>query len=314
MASNLVVRFSSLGDIILTTGVIRLLKENRPDDTVDVLTSEEFASVYDGLDFVDNVITFDRKKGLGSFLKLIKEHLKNYDNIIDLHSNLRTAILKFKTGAKFYGYRKDSKLRRKFVKSGTHFDRLNLHVTEKYAETLERAFGIKYQTIEELRPVLYNDNKFEKNSVCIHPFASKNTKIYPKVKELAEKLIKDGYKVTFIGDGQAPDVSGATDNTGKVSLGELFKNISECEYMISTDSGPMHAAIAMNKPTVAIFGSTTKEFGFYPVFENCQVAEINDLSCRPCDVHGLEKCPENHFKCMEDIDTDMIIGLLKKLN
>ncbi|WP_295225325.1 glycosyltransferase family 9 protein [Seleniivibrio sp.] len=83
--------------------------------------------------------------------------------------------------------------------------------------------------------------------------------------------------------------------------------------MISSDSGPLHAAVALKKPTVGIFGSTTREFGFFPLFSGVRVVEDNSVECRPCDVHGLEACPKGHFDCMKRLTPDKVVEALKNL-
>lgn len=308
----LFVRFSSLGDCILTTGIIKFLKTNLPDAETAVLTSTDFAGVYAGLDFIDRVHQFDRKSGLKAYLKFIKDELAEYTHIIDLHSSVRSRLLKFFHKAEYFRYVKHSRERRKFVKTKKRTHELNIHVTEKYAKTLEKAFGLRYSSIEDLRPVIHiaNNEKINK-SVLLHPFASKKTKEWGKFPELAKQLADNGYYVTVAGIGQFPETDGINNLVNKTTLQGLFELMSSHEYVITTDSGPMHASVAMNTKTIAIFGCTTKEFGFAPIFKDCKIIENNDIKCRPCDVHGLDKCPLDHFDCMETITAENVFSVLK---
>ncbi|MGE4318377.1 MAG: glycosyltransferase family 9 protein [Deferribacterales bacterium] len=306
----LFVRFSALGDIILTTGVIKKFKEIFPQAQADVLTYCRFRDVFDGLDFVNKVYCYDKSSGLKSYFGLIQNELDEYDHIIDLHSKPLSMLLRFTSPAQYHRYVKDSSARRKYVKSRKDTPRLGMHVTLKYFEPLAKTFGLEMPDVEELRPALFSDKAPEKRHILIHPFASKTTKTYPFIKELAELLVQKGYTPVFAGDGKAPDVTGAIDKTGKTSIRELFDTIASCEAVITTDSGPMHIAVALNRPTVAIFGSTTKHFGFYPEFSGVKVVENNDLTCRPCHVHGLDACPEGHFRCMKSITPEMIASAL----
>jgi len=309
----LFVRFSSFGDVILTTGVMKHLNRMMPEAEIDVLTFSEYSSVFDNLHFVNDVISYDKSKGLVEYIYLVQNELEEHDYIFDLQGKLRSRFLKFHAQAEYHCYRKDSKLRRAFVKNKKDHPRLHMHVAEKYFEVLQKAFDLKTPDIEDLRPLLIRNREVSKGHIFVHPFASKHTKTYPFAKELAENLLKEGYTPVFAGIGEAPDVDGIIDNTGHKSIGEMLDIIDSCEACISSDSGPMHAAIALNKPTVAIFGSTTKHFGFYPSFSNCTVLENNDLDCRPCDVHGLDKCPNNHFQCMNALKPEHAVRLLSEI-
>jgi len=309
----LFVRFSSFGDVILTTGVMKHLNFLMPEAEIDVLTFSQYAPIFENLPFVNDVIAYDKSKGIKEYFYLVQNELEEHDYIFDLHGKLRSKFLKFHTAADYHCYKKDSKLRRAFVKNKKDDPRLEIHVVEKYFEVLSAPFNIEIPDIEELRPVLIRNQKVNKKHIFVHPFASKHTKEYPFAKGLAEELINNGYTPVFAGIGEAPSVDGIIDNTGQKSIGEMLDIIASCEACISSDSGPMHAAIALNKPTVAIFGSTTKHFGFYPSFKGCKVLENNDLNCRPCDVHGLDKCPEGHFKCMNALRPELAVSFLAEM-
>ena len=273
----------------------------------DVFTSSAFVSVFDGLDFVNRTISFNKKDGFKGFAKAIQEEVNGYDYIIDLHDNLRSFFLRTVTNAKFLKYRKDSADRRSFVKKRKVTDRLGMHVVLKYAEAL-KPLGMNDYTIEELRPVL-GGAADGGQGIVLNPFASKATKEWDKFPELAAELVKLGHKVTVVGQGNFPHVDGVTNMTGKTTLREMFEIIANCETLITTDSGPMHAGIALNRKIVAIFGSTTVDFGFAPEFEGCKIAEVAGLECRPCHVHGQDICPKGHFRCMRDISVSDIIDI-----
>lgn len=309
----LFVRFSSLGDIILTTGIIKHFKQLFPDAEADVLTYSQYREVFDDLTFVNKVICHDRGAGLISYMGLVQREINEYDHIFDLHGKPLSMLLRFLSQADYHRYRKDSADRRRYVKTHKMTDRMKLHVTQKYFEPIIKAFGLEMPDTESLRPVIYSDKEPVKGHILIHPFASRYTKTYPYMKELAEMLVKEGFTPVFAGDGDAPHANGAIDKTGKTSIRELFDTIASCEAVISTDSGPMHIGVALNRPTVAVFGSTTRQFGFFPQFNNVRIIEDNSVDCRPCDVHGLAECPKSHFRCMKNIAPETILSNLKDL-
>lgn len=306
----LFVRFSSLGDIVLTTGVMNHLNRMMPDAEIDVLTYKQYAPVFDNLPFVHNVIDYDKSKGIKEYFYLVQNELEEHDYIFDLHGKLRSKFLKFHAQASYHCYIKDSKARREYVKSRKDSVRLHMHVVQKYFETLMKPLNLEMPDMESLRPVLIRHTERHDRHVLIHPFASRATKAYPYASELAEILISRGYTPVFAGVGKAPDVKGAIDRTGDLPLAELLDTVSSCCAVISTDSGPMHIGVALNKPTIGIFGSTTKHFGFYPSFNNCAVLEDNSVECRPCDVHGLDKCPKGDFRCMNSLQPELAADLL----
>jgi ADP-heptose:LPS heptosyltransferase len=309
----LFVRFSSLGDIILTTGVIRKFKELFPDAQADVLTYAPYADVFKGLPFVNRVLEHNKKDGLIAYFNLIQRETEDYDHVFDLHGKLLSMFLRFHAQADYHKYVKDSAARRRFVKTRKADPRLGLHVVQKYFEPIAQTFNVPMPSLEELRPVLFSDARSVAKHVLVHPFASRYTKTYPYAGELAELLIENGYMPVFAGDGKAPDVKGIIDRTGKSKIKDFFDTIASCGAVISSDSGPLHVAVALKKPTVGIFGSTTKHFGFYPAFDGVRIVEDDSVECRPCDVHGLAACPKGHFDCMKRLTPDKVLQVLKSL-
>ncbi|BAI80615.1 heptosyltransferase family protein [Deferribacter desulfuricans SSM1] len=309
----LFVRFSSLGDIILTTGIIDLLKKQYPEIEIDFLTYEQFKDILIFKKRINNILTIKRKNGLMPYLTFIQENINNYDYIFDLHANLKTFFLKIFTQSTISKYKKGSFKRRLFVKFRLFKNQLNKHVVERYFDAVNKVFELKINSIEDLRPTLLTGIKKE-NYIVIHPFASKKTKEWPYFSYLIENLSKY-HKVVIVGSGhlEITENSNIINLTNQTSLQELTNVIAKAKLLITTDSGPMHIGIACNTPTLAIFGSTTKEFGFYPIFENCYIVENNDIKCRPCHVHGLNKCPKKHFDCMKSITPEILLEKIKQL-
>lgn len=309
----LFVRFSSLGDIILTTGIVDLLKKQYSEIKIDFLTYEQFKDILIFKRSINNILTIKRKNGLIPYLTFIQENINNYDYIFDLHANLKTFFLKIFTQSTISKYKKDSFKRRLFVKFRLFKNQLNKHVVERYFDAVNKVFELKINSIEDLRPSLLTGIKKE-NYIAIHPFASKQTKEWPYFSDLIENLSKS-HKVIIVGSGhlEFTENSNIINLTNQTSLQELTNVIAKAKLLITTDSGPMHIGIACITPTLAIFGSTTKEFGFYPIFENCYVVENNDIKCRPCHVHGLNKCPKIHFDCMKSITPEKVLNKIYQL-
>lgn len=309
MKEILVVRFSSLGDLVLITGVLKYVKENIKEDiAIDLLTYSHFAGVLQDYPYIRNIYTIKKGDSLIDLNDTFST-MPNYDLVFDLHNNIRSSFIRLISSCKSYVYNKNSFARRLFVKYRLCRSKLQEHTVIKYFKPFMKAFKLSMPEIESLRPYLPFPNIDKNNTVkqaVIHPFASKSTKEWPFFAELGSILSDDGLNVTFIGNGEINVPASADDKTGKISLAALIEYIAQADVFITTDSGPMHIAAALNIPTIAIFGPTTKELGFYPQFKNMKVIEYAGLKCRPCHIHGSSYCYKKHFKCMLDIGVEEV--------
>lgn len=309
MKEILVVRFSSLGDIVLLTGVLKYVKENVSEDiAIDLLTYSNFAGVLQDYPYIRNIYTIKKGNSLVDLNETMST-MPNYDIVFDLHNNIRSRFVRLISSCKSFVYNKHSLARRVYVKYRLLHSKLHEHTVVKYFKPFMKAFNLNMPDIELLRPYLPFPNIERNNSLknaVIHPFASKSTKEWPFFAELGSLLSDDGLNVVYIGSGEINVPSSADDKTGKVSLSALIEFIAQADIFITTDSGPMHIAIALNIPTIAVFGPTTKELGFYPPFKNTKVIEYACLKCRPCHIHGSSYCYKKHFKCMLDIGVEEV--------
>ncbi len=307
MKEILVVRFSSLGDIVLITGVLKYVKENVSENIeIDLLTYSNFAGVLQDYPYIRNIYTIKKGDSLVDLNETMST-MPNYDIVFDLHNNIRSRFVRLISSCKSFVYNKHSLARRLYVKYRLFRSKLHEHTVVKYFKPFMKAFKLNMPDIELLRPYLPFPNIERNNSLknaVIHPFASKATKEWPFFAELGSLLSDDGLNVVYIGSGEINVPSSADDKTGKVSLSALIEFIAQADIFITTDSGPMHIATALNIPTIAVFGPTTKELGFYPPFKNTKVIEYACLKCRPCHIHGSSYCYKKHFKCMLDIGVE----------
>ena len=307
MKEILVVRFSSLGDIVLITGVLKYVKENVSENIeIDLLTYSNFAGVLQDYPYIRNIYTIKKGDSLVDLNETMST-MPNYDIVFDLHNNIRSRFVRLISSCKSFVYNKHSLARRLYVKYRLFRSKLHEHTVVKYFKPFMKAFKLNMPDIELLRPYLPFPNIERNNSLknaVIHPFASKATKEWPFFAELGSLLSDDGLNVVYIGSGEINVPSSADDKTGKVSLSALIEFIAQADIFITTDSGPMHIATALNITTIAVFGPTTKELGFYPPFKNTKVIEYACLKCRPCHIHGSSYCYKKHFKCMLDIGVE----------
>ncbi|MEM7647175.1 MAG: glycosyltransferase family 9 protein, partial [Pseudomonadota bacterium] len=260
--------------------------------------------------------------GLKNIFSLYRT-LSDYDIILDLQGNLKSSLLRFFIKGRFHRIQKHSKERRAFVKKRRYGEILNKHVCQKYFTVFQEAFEIPDLADERLRPRYQaNPLTFAKdfdfsNGIVVHPFASQKNKVWPHYKDFLLKLVEKKHSVIVVGQDEGeydiPEHEQILNLTNKTNLGEMASLMAQARAVISTDSGPMHLAVALSKPTLCFFGPTTKEFGFYPEFEKTKVLEMKSLDCRPCHVHGGNICPKEHFDCLTKIDVETAYSGLEAL-
>jgi ADP-heptose:LPS heptosyltransferase len=301
----LFIRFGSLGDATLVTGVLRCFAEvTEGAHRLSVLTFEVYSALFNGLDFIDTVHTVPKGISLKEYLGFLKT-LPEYDLTVDLHSNFRSRLAGILLKGRVLRYDKQAIARRLFTKFRICAGKLNTHTVERYAAVFFPFFGLTVPEKERLRPYLAlkpeTGNGSVKN-IVIHPFASKPTKEWPYFPELTEALASRGFNVQIVGrSANKPEAAVQTP-----TVKDLIAVVARAELLITTDSGPMHIGVALNKKVIAVFGSTSKELGFYPDFAHCSVIE-EKLPCRPCHIHGAGECKRGDFACMRKISPERVL-------
>lgn len=309
----LIIRFSSLGDIVLTEPIISSLRKEYKDCTIDYLTKSVFSGIVSEFMAVDNVYTdYKRLSDLSKLRRL------RYDIVIDLHGKFNSFWSRLIiSGKKTVVYNKQRLLRQKIVKKRS---KKSIYSTvDLYNSVLEK-LGISFMFVNPRLNITKKDITFlpkkSNFNIVIFPGATHATKRLPtsKLKLFIEELSDND--ISFYGMGSKNEidiidslVSGTTNSYnlgGKFSLKELVYAVNEADLVITNDSGPMHIAAALGKRQIAFFGSTNLRLGFRPLNKNAIVI-AKDLPCSPCTLHGEEKCPLGHFKCMKSISLDDIM-------
>lgn len=306
----LILRFSSIGDIVLTTPVIRCVKEQLNCE-VHFATKKGFTSLLESNPYLDKIIP------LGDSFKDFKNILKKekYDFIIDLHRNLRTKRVKLALRTKSKSFDKLNYAKWKLVRlKKNHLP--DIHIVDRYMETV-RGLGVSNddrgldyfiptgQEYKESLPVNYEVYAIGgQHATKQLPL---NRMIEYCNKQEASIVLLGGKEDASHGDQIASSCTNAINLCGKTSLGTSAWIIKNSKKVHTHDTGMMHIAAAFNKPIVSIWGNTVPEFGMYPYFKNNEEPEgtkrleVKGLSCRPCSKIGFNICPKGHFKCMNDI-------------
>lgn len=337
----LIIRMSSLGDIILTSPVIRRLRQQFPAARIDFLVREEYADLVRYNPHLSNIIELNVRHGRPAVKSLRdKIRLANYDVILDLHRNLRSAFLRrFPAHSPVLKIKKNLLLRFLLVKFKINLYRKfyghPLSVAEKYLRTAA-PLGLPDDDLRlemHLPPEavskgveIWSGLQKENYRVVMAPGARHFTKRWPPdyYAELIRLIYREkGWRTLLVGGA---DEKAAIEEiqvlagdeiqrslAGEISLLETVAIIREAPLFISNDSGLMHAAAAFQKPQIALFGSTVEELGFFPLNPHAKVLENATLPCRPCSHIGRSECPQKHFKCMLEVQPEAVLDNLLHL-
>ena len=330
----LILRFSSIGDIVLTTPVPRTLKVQLEAE-VHYCTQQKYASILENNPYIDRVLVLN--ESLSELVQRLRT--ERYDYIIDLHHNLRTALIKRQLGVKSYSFNKLNI--EKWLMVNLKINRLpNVHIVDRYLDTL-RPLGVKMDNLgldyfipekdEVERDWLPETHRKEYVAYAIG--AQHETKKLPVTRmiELCERINKpivllgdkndheNGEQVArfFAPNSEHADREAALQEMnkkaiiynacGKFNLNQSASLVRQAAYVFTHDTGLMHIAAAFKKRIFCIWGNTIPRFGMYPYRTSFTVLENNHLGCRPCSKIGYSKCPKGHFKCMRDIKFDFYL-------
>ena len=318
----LILRFSSIGDIVLTTPVIRCLKQQYADAEIHYFTKKKFGFLLEDNPYVDKLWLLDG--GLKDLLPSLQK--ENFDYIIDLHTNLRTMNIKWKLGKPSFSF--DKLNVQKFLLTNFKINRLpEIHIVDRYLATLQ-TFEVKNDNAgldyfvplkDQIQPeqiARTHRNRFVAYAIGGQHF----TKKLP-VHRMIELCSKINYPVILLGgkedfeEGEAIRTALGDQlilNTcGKFNFNQSASIISRSWFVFSHDTGLMHVASAFKKKVYSIWGNTVPAFGMYPYQTDFKVIENNNLSCRPCSKIGYKECPKKHFKCMNELSFDFAIEELE---
>ncbi|MBL0182721.1 MAG: glycosyltransferase family 9 protein [Chitinophagaceae bacterium] len=326
MAKFLIIRFSSIGDIVLTTPVIRCLRKQLPDAEIHFLTKQAFRGIVATNPYIDKVhILAD------SFELMLHElQTEEYDYLIDLHHNLRTLRIKrFLKNVKAFSFNKLNV--EKFVLTNLKINMLpDKHIVDRNLATV-RSFGVMDdgQGLDYFIPEADVVPNKDLPTSHLHGYiavvigAALATKKLPihKLRELCAAI--DHPLILFGGkedqeDGKAiaaVDEVKIYNACGKFNLNESADLVRRSKLVITHDTGLMHIAAALQKPVISVWGNTVPAFGMYPYYgkyskQHFDVVQVNKLWCRPCSKIGYKKCPKGHFNCMERIAVNDIVNLV----
>jgi lipopolysaccharide heptosyltransferase II len=340
---TLIIRFSSIGDIILASPLLRVLRRKFPSSQIDFATRKEFAELIKYNPNLNHVYELDALNGNKELLRLKKVTNENkYDLIVDIHNSIRSRIIRLLNKAKeIVVIDKRIWARTMLVKFKRNYYRDNISIADRYIEPLE-VLGIKndneglelFIPEEILAKVASRMNEMELNNykkvIGFCPSAKHVTKCWPKERyidagirlsdEYSAKILIFGGPLDFDKNRSIAESINASKNKKcaedfecRLSLLETAAAMHYCDVIVTNDTGLMHMGAAVKRKIVAVIGSTVKEFGFFPTDKSSIVLEVKGLYCRPCSHIGRSSCPEKHFRCMNEIQVADVLNSIRKI-
>jgi len=322
----LIIRFSSIGDIVLTSPVIRCLKEQLSGEIeIHYLTKKQYENIITENPHVQQVHTIE--KSTNEIVDKLKA--EQFDYIIDLHKNLRSKrVIKSLKSLSFTFNKLNYE---KWLLTSFKVNKLpDIHIVDRYMQAV-KTLGVT----NDYKGLEYFIAEGEKVSLSKIPsthqdgyisfaigaqFATKRLPAH-KIISICKKIntpiiLLGGKEDAIIGDEIATEVGELIFNAcGKYSLNQSASLVQQSKTLITHDTGLMHIGVALGVKIVSIWGNTVPALGMYPYYPNnpdqYSIIENNNLKCRPCSKLGHSKCPKGHFKCMNEIDEEEIVDVFR---
>jgi ADP-heptose:LPS heptosyltransferase len=317
----LILRFSSIGDIVLTTPLVRAIKQQVEDVELHYATKATYRGIVESNPYLDKVHVLE-----DNINRLVLDlRAEKFDLVLDLHHNIRTQIIKMRLRVKSVSVNKLNL--EKWLLTQFKIDKLPKykHIVDRYIYTA-KALGVKKDDggldyfIPNQDDVIIADMfpEAREGFVAIAIGAKFLTKRlpYPKIVSICDQINQPIILLGGLDDmARGEEIVHRSTNKriynacGKLNLNQSASVVKQADVLITHDTGLMHIAAAFEKKIVSVWGNTVPEFGMYPYQkeENFKIVEVKDLSCRPCSKIGHKKCPKGHFDCMQKIDVDDVV-------
>lgn len=325
MASFLIIQTASIGDVILSTPLIEGISATDTAHSIDFLLKKGCEGLFTGHPLLNEVLVWDKSQGKYSALAALMKKIRrrHYDVVINAQRFASTGLITaFSRAAVRSGFNKNP-LSVFYTHRHPHkFGDNTLHESERNLSLLK---GIL--PTNEARIKLYpGEGDFQsvasykgRDYISISPASLWFTKQHlpEKWAELMAAL-PGHYHVYLLGStsdvalcnhiGELSGNSNFTVLAGKLSLLQTAALMQDSLMNFTNDSAPMHLASAVNAAVTAVFCSTVPGFGFGPRSQRSFIAETpEELTCRPCGIHGRKNCPEHHFNCSKTITKEQLL-------
>lgn len=324
----LVIRFSSLGDLILMIPLLQSLRAYFPSAEIDLATKSKYAGLFKDADIIDRIHTLETGN-LSELMRMRRLLADNeYDIIMDAHNVIRSNIL-YRTIPDGRKIQLKKEQLRKFLLIKWNLNMFR-DITSQYRKYMNLAeeigvggtdhpppFQLPLQAADKAEDILSVTDNPGEPVIAVAPGARWKTKRWSEEKFIAamEMLEGRGFNLVLTGGAAeselagriAESVSGAVINTaGELTILETAAVLRRSDLLLTNDSALLHLAELVNTPVLALFGPTVREFGFYPRLDRSRVLEI-DIGCRPCSRNGAKPCPHRVKACLDYIEPESVV-------
>ncbi len=330
----LVIRFSSLGDLVLLTSLLKALRKGFPASEIHLACKETYSEMFKdngNIDCLHSLYEGGPLKLLGLHSKLRSER---FGIIIDAHNVIRSNLIyhTLKASNKLQISKEQTK-KTLLIKAKRNLYKRIVPQTARYREIAER-LGVNTQGIftgidipesatGKIEDIIHNAGYARKTLAAMAPGARWDTKRWPEnhFVRLISELGKQGTETVMIGDKKEIALNGQIafasshpplDVTGKLSITETAAMLKKCSVLVTNDSAPLHIAEAVGTPVVALFGPTVREFGYYPQLRRSVALDV-ELPCRPCSRNGARPCPLDTKECLTSITPELVLKTVRSI-
>lgn len=327
MLRILCVRFSSIGDVLLTTPLVRALHRRHPEAELYFVTKQAMAPLVIENPHITQVIALDLNERITEFARRLRALGPTHG--LDLHGSLRSAALRLLVPCSWSGYSKRKLARTALISTKISLYGKHVPVPERYFEAARGLdvepdgrppeFFLAPAARDRVASWLATRGLDKQPFAALAPGAAHATKRWPiqHWQALTERLRQLGYGVVAVGGSGDRELASAlgpniTNAAGEFTLQETGACLARAAVLVSGDTGVMHMATGVGTRVVALFGPTVELFGFFPYAKRAIVLE-RDLSCRPCSAMGTERCPLGHHRCLEEVLPDQVAAAVQRL-
>ncbi len=325
------VRFSSIGDVLLTTPLVRALHRRHPDAELYFVTKRAMAPLVVENPHLTRVIELEPNERIGDLARRLRALGPTHG--LDLHGSVRSTALRLLVPCQWSGYSKRKIARTMLISTKINIYGKHVPVPERYFEAARGGaldvqpdgdppdFFLAPTARERVAHWLAERGLDRQPLAALAPGAAHATKRWPTRhwRSLAEQLRSVGYGLVALGGPGGGDRElagelgpGVVNAAGEFTLQETGACLARAKVLVSGDTGVMHMATGVGTRVVALFGPTVELFGFFPYTKRAEVLE-RDLSCRPCSAMGTERCPLGHHRCLEEISPDQVAAAVQRL-
>jgi heptosyltransferase-2 len=327
----LAVRFSSIGDVLLTTPLFRAIRLRHPVARISVLTKQAHVPLLSHNPYVDRVIGLKAGRPLASVAAELRAGA--YTHRLDLHDSLRTRMLRTLVRGGWTTYPKHRVARALLIYTKRNHYRDPRPMAERYFSAARDLDVVpdgkppdfflgpdaERQASDWLAAAGLGQ---ERRMIALAPGAAHATKRWPQTHwmNLIRRIVTEGFDAVIVGGpDDAPLAAALSERSGGrvvsaagvFGLQETGAVLQRAAALISGDTGVMHMATGVGTPVVALFGPTVRAFGFFPYTNRAEVLELA-LSCRPCTSKGGPRCPLGHHRCLVEIQPESVHEALRR--